>query len=134
VIERRRWPRREVAWGARVVLTDGDVIVAKAIDVSVHGLRLVVDELAAAALRRAGKCRVEVKLEGSEATFFRDAEVRHVDEHGVGLAVAEPLPAALVKTRGATPPTAPVAEAANGNGRPSAARRLLSIASAWYRR
>ena len=117
-----------------MLLGDGVVIAAKAIDASLHGLRLVVDELAAAALRRGGKCRVEVKLEGSEATFFREAEVRHVDEHGVGLAVAEPLPAALVDTRGITPKSETANGSAKSNGRPSAARRLLSLASAWYRR
>jgi hypothetical protein len=134
VIERRRWPRREVTWVARVLLGDGVVIAAKAIDASLHGLRLAVDQLAATVLRQEGKCRVEVYLTGSEATFMREAEVRHVDEHGVGLAIAEPLPSALLPSRGDEPIRDTAAAPAKSSGRPSAVSRLRSIASTLYRR
>ena len=134
VIERRRWPRREVAWGARILLRDGVVIAAKAIDASLHGLRVAVDQVAAAVLRREGKCRVEVCLVSSEATFLREAEVRHVDEHGVGLAITEPLPAAILPSRNDEPISDTTAAPEKSNGRPSPTRTLRSIASTLYRR
>jgi hypothetical protein len=133
VIERRRWPRQKVAWVVRVLLGEGVVIVAKAVEASRHGLRLAADQIAAA-LSRGDKCRVEVSLAGGEATFSREGEVRHVSEHGVGLAINEPLPAALLDSRDAAPMSDTRATAPKPNGRPSPARTLRAIASTLYRR
>jgi len=133
VIERRRWPRQKVAWVARVLLDEGVVIVAKAVEASRHGLRLAADQLAAV-LPRGGKCRVEVSLAGGEATFSREAEVRHVGEHGVGLAIAEPLPSAVLSSLDEAPMGDAGAASSKPNERPSPGRTLRSIASTLYRR
>ena len=138
MIERRRWPRQKVAWVARVLLSEGVVIVAKAVDASRHGLRLAADQLAAV-LPRGGKCRVEVSLAGGEATFSREGEVRHVGEHGVGLAIAEPLPSALLPACDEAPITdkgaaSKGAASSKQRGAPSPGRTLRSIASTLYRR
>ena len=132
-MERRRWPRQKVAWVARVLLGEGVVIVAKAIEASRHGLRLAADQVAAA-LPRGGKCRVEVSLAGGEARFSREAEVRHVGAHGVGLAIAEPLPAALLNSCDEARISDTAAAPPQSNARLSAARTLRSIASTLYRR
>ncbi|PYN09208.1 MAG: hypothetical protein DME02_04740 [Candidatus Rokuibacteriota bacterium] len=133
MIERRRWPRQKVAWVARVLLDEGVVIVAKAVEASRHGLRLAADQVAAV-LPRGGKCRVEVSLAGGEATFSREAEVRHVGEHGVGLAIAEPLPSALLSSLDEAPMGDAGAASSKRNERPSPGRTLRSIASTLYRR
>jgi hypothetical protein len=49
---------------------------------------------------------VEIHLAGNGARFFRDAEICHVDERGIGLTIAEPLPAVLVPSTEA-PDSAP---------------------------
>jgi hypothetical protein len=97
VVERRRWSRRTVGWSARLLIGEGKVIVAKAMDASLHGLRLALDDTrAAAAIRHGESCAVEVHVPDSEARFVRQGEVRHLGDQGVGLAFAEPLPAALI--------------------------------------
>ena len=100
--ERRRWQRRPVTWSAWLVLGQGDALAATAMDASRHGLRLVLD----GGRRPVGfvhgqKCGVEIHLANDGARFFRDAEICHVDERGIGLIIAEPLPAALVPSTAA---------------------------------
>jgi hypothetical protein len=133
VIERRRWPRQKVAWVVRVLLGEGVVIVAKAVEASRHGLRLAADQLAAV-LQRGGKCRVEVSLAGGEATFSREGEIRHVGEHGVGLAIAEALPSALLPACAEAPITDTGAGSSKQRGAQSPGRTLRSIAATLYRR
>jgi len=94
--ERRRWQRRDVTWSARFLIGEGTAFAARAVDASRHGLRLVLDGAAPAGLEHGQKCCVEVHLAGSAARFVRDAEVCHIDEHGIGLVIAEALPASLV--------------------------------------
>jgi hypothetical protein len=132
VIERRRWPRREVAWVARLLLGDGDVVTAKAMDASLHGLRLAVDDHVA--IRHGEKCRVEVRLANSEATFCREGEVRHVDEHSIGLVITDPLPAALVPSGGAVSTAATKSAPAKRSDLGAALCRLRSIVWAFSRR
>jgi PilZ domain-containing protein len=96
VDERRRWQRRDVAWSARFLVGEGAAVAGRAVDASRHGLRLVLDGGAPAGLEHGQKCCVEVHLAGSSARFVREAEVCHVDDHGIGLAIAEALPAGLV--------------------------------------
>jgi hypothetical protein len=98
--ERRRWQRRDVTWSARFLLGEGAVIAARAVDASRHGLRLVLDGVAPGSLTHGQRCGVEVYLSGSSARFFRDAEVCHIDEHGIGLAIRDPLPPGLVPLPG----------------------------------
>ena len=132
MIERRRWPRREVAWVARLLLGDGDVIAAKAMDASLHGMRLAVDDHLA--IRHGEKCRVEVRLANSEATFCREGEVRHVDAHSIGLAITEPLPAALLPSRGGVSTGDTKTASAKRSHLGAVLRRLRSIVSAFSRR
>ncbi len=137
MIERRRWPRRQVAWSARLLIGGGKAIAAKAMDASLHGLRLALgeDALASGAIRQGETCAVEVHVPHSEARFVRQAEVRHVSEHGIGLIITEPLPAVLVPSlrETVTDTTAASPPASNGD-RTSIMLRLRSLALALRRR
>ncbi len=137
MIERRRWPRRQVAWSARLLIGGGKAIVAKAMDASLHGLRLALgeDALASTAIRHGESCAVEVHVPHSEARFFRQAEVRHVGEHDIGLVISEPLPAVLVPSlREAVTDTTAPSPPASGDDRTSIMLRLRSLAFALRRR
>jgi len=98
--ERRRWERSDVDWPARVVMGQDSAVAAKAVDASLHGLRVVLEGAAAKNLASGQRCGVEVRLADNGARFFREAEVRHIAARGVGLAILEPLPAVLVQTSG----------------------------------
>jgi hypothetical protein len=100
--ERRLWLRWTVAWSVRLFVADQTAMPAQATDASRQGLHLTID--GPAPLLAAGqKCRVEVVLPGHAAHFRRDAEVRHVGTHGIGLAITDPLPAALVPASASAP-------------------------------
>jgi len=137
VVERRRWSRRQVVWTARLVIGEGKVIAAKAMDASRHGLRLCLDADAHASttIRHGESCAVEIHVPDSEARFFRQGEVRHVGEHGVGLAIAEPLPAPLVPSlTGAVSDTPAASPSPSDHRMPSVIFRLRSLALALRRR
>src|SRR6266850_877841 len=72
VVERRRWSRRQVIWTARLVIGEGKVIAAKAMDASRHGLRLCLDADAHASttIRHGESCAVEIHVPDSEARCF----------------------------------------------------------------
>ena len=110
--ERRRWERSDVEWPARVVMGQGSAVAAKAIDASLHGLRIVLEGSAAEGLANGQRCGVEVQLADNSARFFREAEVRHIASRGVGLEIPEALPAVLVQVQGA-------AEGPVATGKPS---------------
>ena len=126
MIERRRWPRRQVAWSARLLIGGGKAIAAKAMDASRHGLRLALgeDALSSPAIRHGESCTVEVHVPHSEARFFRQAEIRHVGEDGIGLIITEPLPAVLV------PSVTDTTVASSDDDRTSIMVRLRSLALA----
>ena len=133
MIERRRWPRRQVAWSARLVIGGGKAIAAKAMDASLHGLRLALgeDALASTVIRHGESCAVEVHVPHSEARFVRQAEVRHVGGHEIGLIITEPLPAVLVPSlRESVTKTTPASPPASGDDRTSVMVRLRSLALA----
>jgi hypothetical protein len=137
VVERRRWSRRQVVWSARLLIGEGKVIAAKAMDASLHGLRIALDDGAHAStmIRHGESCAIEVHVPDSEARFFRQGEVRHFGEHGVGLAIAEPLPAALVPSLGEAVRDTPAASPkARGGNTASVMLRLRWLASALLRR
>jgi hypothetical protein len=137
VLERRRWSRQKVGWSARLLIGEGKVIAAKAIDASLHGLRLALDDgaRAAAAIRHGERCAVEVHVPDSEARFFRQGDVRYLDDQVVGLAITQPLPAALIRPLG-TAVTETAAAAPRVSERPTASMllRLRSLAVALRRR
>jgi hypothetical protein len=93
--ERRRWPRREVTWAVFISVDGSEAVTAKAIDASRHGLR-VERPTDLSTIPEGARCEVDVRLAGGQARFVRVCEVRHSGEHGLGLFVPEPLPAALV--------------------------------------
>jgi len=95
--ERRRWPRRQVAWSVRMSIDGCLRICGKAVNASLHGLRLAIDDMAdLRAIREGARCEVEVSLSDGGGRFVRAGEVRHVGQRDVGLVIAAPLPAALV--------------------------------------
>jgi hypothetical protein len=115
----------------------GKAIAAKAMDASLHGLRLALgdDALASTAIRHGESCAVEVHVPNSEARFVRQAEVRHVGEHDIGLVISEPLPAVLVPSlREAVTDTTAASPPASGDDRTSIMWRLRSLAFALRRR
>src|SRR5437588_1643342 len=104
LMERRQWPRRAVSWSVRLSLGQGAVIAAKAVDASLHGLRLVFDEaLAAAGINQGDPCGLEVYVADDGGRFVRQGHVCHIGPHGVGLAIREALPSALVPSVNAAP-------------------------------
>jgi hypothetical protein len=137
VIERRCWSRRQVVWPARLLIGEGTAIAAKATDASLHGMRLALDDHACAstAIRHGESYAVEVHVPDSEARFFRQGEVRHFGAHGIGLAIAEPLPAALVPSLGAAVrDTTAASPKGSGDHMASVMLRLRSLALALRRR
>ena len=135
MIERCLRTRQHVAWVVRLVLGNNDVIAARAVEASEHELRLAVDDRVGATVIGCGdKCRVEVYVANSEAIFSREAEVRHVGQHGIGLAIMERLPAALVSSCGDVSIGDARTESAKKNDRgPDALWTLRSLAAAVYR-
>ena len=131
-MERRRWPRREVTWSVRLLLGEGAAIAAKAVDVSLHGLRVAVDTyLERPVIHHGDKCRVEVRLADDQARFCREAEIRHIDERGIGLVIADAVPRVLVHSRSEGPLIRPAAHPATpSHGRGTVLRALRSVASA----
>jgi len=100
--ERRRWPRRPVAWSVAMSIDGGPSIAATAVDASLYGLRLSVPATAdLSAIQNGARCKVEVHLCGAAARFVRVCEVRYLGPDGVGLLFVEPLPAALAPNGGA---------------------------------
>jgi hypothetical protein len=115
----------------------GKAIAAKAMDASLHGMRLALgeDALASTAIRHGESCAVEVHVPHSEARFVRQAEVRHISEHGIGLIITEPLPAVLVPShKEAVTETTAASPPASADGRTSVMLRLRSLALALCRR
>ena len=126
MIERRRWPRHEVAWAAWLLIGEGAAIAAKVVDVSLHGLRVAVEGLLPGTILRPGeKCRVEIRLADNQARFFREGEVRHIGEHAIAFAIVEPIPAVLVPSVSNARGGHPAAVAPMPNARRAA------VASSW---
>lgn len=120
--ERRRWPRYRVHWSVRLFVDDANTIVMKTFDVSLHGLRLAVDdEVGASHLRPGERYRFEVHLPDSEARFVRVGEVRHITEGSVGFKCLEPLPELIVP---------PPGERRSDDAGPSAASRRQRLRQA----
>lgn len=95
--ERRRYARHPVSWYVRLWLDEGSFVSARAVDASVHGMRIALnDNHAPIGLEVGHPRRVEVFLPEQESGFTRVGEVRHVGDHGIGLYIREPLPADLI--------------------------------------
>jgi len=119
------------------LIGEGKVIAAKATDASLHGMRLTLDDDAcnSTEIRHGERYAIEVHVPDSEAKFLRQGEVRHFGENSVGLAIAEPLPAALVPSLGAAV-RGVTAAAPKGSNDPmtSVMLRLRSLAFSLRRR
>jgi len=121
--ERRRWPRKAVAWSVAMSIDGGPTINARAVDASRYGLKLALQDPAdLSAIQNGARCQVEVRLSGGEARFVRVCEVRYLGQNGVGLVFAVPLPTALVPAAAAETPSA---DAAKPKRRPSSLMSML---------
>jgi hypothetical protein len=119
--ERRRWPRKEVAWSVAMTIDGGPTINAKAVDASRYGLRLAVQDPAdLSGIAHGTRCQVEVRLSGGEARFLRICEVVYLGQQGVGLLFSVPLPTALVPAGSAE---------IEGQGSPKPKSRTTSLMS-----
>jgi len=80
----------------RLFVDDTTTITTHTVDLSVHGLRLALNDAADALRFLPGeRYRFEVALPDSEAKFVRIGAVRHVSKAGVGFETSEALPDAV---------------------------------------
>ena len=86
--ERRRHPRVAVSLPATLWVGE-ESIVGQTIDVSAYGL--FVATAPTAALRVGTSVRIEI-VAAAPNPFTAVAEIRHVNERGVGMATRDPLP------------------------------------------
>jgi len=96
VIERRRHTRTPGPWAVRWIVGECEYMVVletRALDASIHGLRLEVPLQEFSRLLVPGqRHRIEILLGGSGKRVTRVAEVRHVSETSVGFFIEEALP------------------------------------------
>jgi hypothetical protein len=105
-MERRQWPRREVAWSVRLSLRHGIVIAATAVDASLHGLGVVVaDPRTATGIDHGAPCTLDVCLADNGGHFSRQGHVCEVGAGRLGLVIPDALPCALVPAVDAAPTT-----------------------------
>jgi hypothetical protein len=95
--DRRRFSRHPVSWYVRLWVDEGSFVSARAVDASLHGMRIALTENhPPIGLEVGHPRRVEVFLPERDTAFTRVGEVRHVGDHGIGLYIREPLPADLI--------------------------------------
>jgi hypothetical protein len=94
VIERRRHARMPGDWAVRWIVGEYMVVLeTRALDASLHGLRLEVPLKDLSNLLTPGqRHRVEILVGGNGKRVTRMAEVRHVSETSVGFFIDEALP------------------------------------------
>jgi hypothetical protein len=94
VIERRLHPRIPGSWGVRWIVGEHVIVLeTRALDASVHGLRLEIPLQGLSRLLAAGqRHRIEILVGGSAKRLTRVAQVRHVTETSVGFSIEEALP------------------------------------------
>lgn len=91
VRERRRYPRTSLSWTVVWFPDEHTVVETRALDASMHGIRLQLPLPADSARLDAGeRHRIEVRR-WSSARLLRTVEVRHVTGGSVGFYVEEPL-------------------------------------------
>ena len=91
----RRYPRLRVSWPVRLRLTGEFFLVGRAVDASLHGLRVaLVSWVPSGVLRLRERCTVEVSSDEGVRSF--SAEIRSVSTSGVGLRIGEALPPTLM--------------------------------------
>jgi len=91
----RRYPRLRVSWPVRLRLANDFCLVGRAVDASLHGLRVaLISWVPSGVLRLRERCTVEVSSEEGVRSFA--AEVRSVSASGVGLQIGEALPPTLM--------------------------------------
>jgi serine/threonine-protein kinase RsbT len=91
--ERRPWPRYPASWPVRLWPADDVFLFGRAVEVSLHGMRVLLSTLAPAVRLRPGEtCRAEVSPWAWPQSAVRSlAVVRHLTD-GVGLETTEELP------------------------------------------
>lgn len=95
--ERRRYARYPVSWYVRLWLDEGSFVGARAVDASLHGMRIALtDDCSPRGLEVGHPRRVEIFHPETESAVTRVGEVRHVGHQGIGLYIREPLPVDLI--------------------------------------
>jgi hypothetical protein len=94
VIERRRHTRTPGSWAVRWIVGEHIVVLeTRALDASLHGLRLEVPLQGLSSLLTLGqRHRIEILVGGTTKRLTRVAEVRHITETSVGFSIDEALP------------------------------------------
>jgi len=87
--ERRRHPRRPVAWAAHLWIDDR-CVEASVVNSSLYGVFIALPPGGSDLLTLGSSYRLEVLTAG--VTFTCSAEVRHVSERGVGMQTSDPCP------------------------------------------
>jgi hypothetical protein len=92
----RQYPRHRVSWQVRLRLTNEFFLVGRAVDASLHGLRVaLVNWVPSGVLRLREGCTVEVQVDEG-GVCCRNAEIRSVSSSGIGLRIGEALPPELM--------------------------------------
>src|SRR5215510_16602252 len=90
--ERRRHPRYQVSWRARIWLAENVSTSGPAIDASLHGLRVAISHHAPLGLMQPGhRYRVQV-FAGLVPQFDGTMVLRQVSDHGIGMETEQRLP------------------------------------------
>jgi hypothetical protein len=94
VIERRRHTRTPGNWAVRWIVGEYMVVLeTRALDASIHGLRLEIPLKDLSGLLTPGqRHRIEILVGGTGKRVTRVAEVRHVSATSVGFFIDEALP------------------------------------------
>jgi hypothetical protein len=94
VIERRRHARIPGSWAIRWIVGEHMVVLeTRALDASVHGLRLEIPLEGLSGLLAVGqRHRLEILVGGTAKRLTRVAEVRHVTDTSVGFLIEVALP------------------------------------------
>jgi hypothetical protein len=92
----RQYPRHRVSWPVRLRITGKLCLVGRAVDASLHGLRVaLVSWVPSGVLRLQERCTIELcGKDGAVRTL--SAEIRSVSTSGIGLQIGEALPSELM--------------------------------------
>jgi CheY-like chemotaxis protein len=87
--DRRRQPRRPVAWPVRLWLSEHSFLAGRAVEASSEGARLYLNWLPAGGLTPDAVYRLDVQHPETAQTLMCAAEVRHIDGKEVGIQLRE---------------------------------------------
>ena len=97
VDERRRYQEQAAAWPNRLWLSEAQFLPGRAVDLSLHGPKVLVQSLPAGIVPAGRACHPQICLETSDE-FSCVAMVRRVNGYELGLETREELPASLFRS------------------------------------